>query len=44
MFTDNKRRPADYDNDGWLDIHLLNGSTVLAMKGRNPATRHAASQ
>ena len=23
----------DYDNDGWLDIYLLNGSTVTAIKG-----------
>src|SRR5881227_2839265 len=23
----------DYDNDGWLDIYLLNGSTIVAMKG-----------
>jgi hypothetical protein len=23
----------DYDNDGWLDIYLLNGSTVPALKG-----------
>jgi len=29
----------DYDNDGWLDIYLLNGSTVEAMKGREPAPR-----
>ena len=31
--------PIDYDNDGWLDIYLLNGSTVLAMKGKEPAPR-----
>lgn len=24
----------DYDNDGWLDIYLLNGSTVAALKGQ----------
>jgi hypothetical protein len=24
----------DYDNDGWLDIYLLNGSTVGALKGK----------
>jgi enediyne biosynthesis protein E4 len=27
----------DYDNDGWLDIYLLNGSTVPALKDREPA-------
>jgi len=27
----------DYDNDGWLDIYLLNGSTVEAEMGREPA-------
>jgi hypothetical protein len=29
----------DYDNDGWLDIYFLNGSTVPAMKGLEPAPR-----
>jgi hypothetical protein len=29
----------DYDNDGWLDIYLLNGSTVSALKGKDPAPR-----
>jgi enediyne biosynthesis protein E4 len=29
----------DYDNDGWLDIYLLNGSTVPALKGQAPAPR-----
>ena len=29
----------DYDNDGWLDIFLLNGSTEAAMNGREPAPR-----
>jgi hypothetical protein len=29
----------DYDNDGWLDIYLLNGSTVTATKGAEPAPR-----
>jgi hypothetical protein len=27
----------DYDNDGWLDIYLLNGSTVAAYKGQQVA-------
>lgn len=26
----------DYDNDGWLDIYLLNGSTVAALNGQEP--------
>ena len=34
----------DYDNDGWLDIYLLNGSTVAAVKGAEPAPGHAPSQ
>jgi hypothetical protein len=29
----------DYDNDGWLDIYLLNGSTVAALKGKEQAPR-----
>ena len=29
----------DYDNDGWLDIYLLNGSTLAAFKGKEPAPR-----
>jgi len=29
----------DYDNDGWLDIYLLNGSTVPAMKGKEAPPR-----
>jgi len=31
----------DYDRDGWLDIYLVNGSTVEALAGRVP-TPHAA--
>ncbi len=27
----------DYDNDGWLDIYLVNGSTYDAMAGKGPA-------
>jgi hypothetical protein len=26
----------DYDNDGWLDIYLVNGSTYKALEGREP--------
>ncbi len=31
----------DYDNDGWLDVYLLNGSTYAAYKGKEPAPRAA---
>ena len=31
----------DYDNDGWMDIYLVNGSTQAAMDGKAP-TPHAA--
>jgi len=31
----------DYDNDGWLDIYLVNGSTFDALAGKAPAP-HAA--
>ncbi len=31
----------DYDNDGWLDIYFVNGSTVEAMDGHEPPP-HAA--
>jgi hypothetical protein len=29
----------DYDNDGWLDIYLINGSTFAALAGKEPAPR-----
>ena len=29
----------DFDNDGWLDIYLLNGSTVEALKGKEVPPR-----
>jgi len=29
----------DYDNDGWLDIYLLNGSTFNGLKGKEPPPR-----
>src|SRR6266851_3310558 len=29
----------DYDNDGWLDIYLLNGSTAAAMRGKESPPR-----
>src|SRR6266568_5354766 len=29
----------DYDNDGWLDTYLLNGSTFAALKGKEAAPR-----
>ena len=29
----------DYDNDGWLDVYLLNGSTFAALKGTAPAPK-----
>jgi len=31
----------DYDNDGWLDIYLPNGSTQAAMEGKAEAPRAA---
>ena len=31
----------DYDNDGWMDIYIVNGSTFKALDGKEPAP-HAA--
>ena len=31
----------DYDNDGWLDIYLVNGSTYPALKGKERAPKAA---
>ena len=31
----------DYDNDGWLDIYMVNGSTYAAVKGNAPAPQAA---
>ncbi len=31
----------DYDNDGWLDIYVVNGSTYEALDGKEPAPKAA---
>src|SRR5262245_64337103 len=31
----------DYDNDGWLDIYLVNGATVDTLRGNTEAPRAA---
>ena len=31
----------DYDNDGWLDIYFVNGSTYDALSGKAPAPKAA---
>jgi enediyne biosynthesis protein E4 len=30
---------VDYDQDGWLDIYLVNGSTFSALKGNEPSPK-----
>ena len=34
----------DFDNDGWLDIYLLNGSTVAAIEFRTSSSCRPPSQ
>ena len=31
----------DYDNDGWLDIYMVNGATYKSMDGKEPMPRAA---
>ncbi|HZN12610.1 MAG TPA: hypothetical protein VFC61_13090, partial [Blastocatellia bacterium] len=32
---------VDYDGDGWLDIYLINGASLEALRGKVPAPRAA---
>src|SRR5438128_8947821 len=34
----------DYDDDGWLDISVVNGSTASSMKGNDPAPQFMVSR